>query len=46
MCSTLVRFTNIALLYSREGAGAGAAGARKASKFLSGAGAATALYHG
>jgi hypothetical protein len=38
MCINLVPFENFALLYSRVGAGAGAAGA--ASKFSPGAGAA------
>jgi hypothetical protein len=37
---TLLRFINIALLYSRVEAGAGAARAGVASKFLPGAGAA------
>jgi hypothetical protein len=35
---TLVPFKNFALLYSRVGAGAGAAGAGTASKFSLGAG--------
>jgi hypothetical protein len=39
---TLVRFKNFALLYSRVGAEAGAAGSGAASKFTPGAGAGAA----